>query len=323
MVPRVTQAAAPQTCEFRPYMVSKSLPEQPAVTFRGSFPALITPMHNGAVDTAAFRKLVNWQIEQGSHGLVPVGTTGESPTLTPEEHMQVIEICIAEAKGRVPVIAGTGSNSTQEAIDYTRHAREAGADAALVVVPYYNKPTQDGLYAHFRAIADAVDIPIIVYNVPGRTVANISVETLARLSHDCKNIVGTKDASADLTRPSRQRLASGKDFIQLSGEDGTALGFNAHGGVGCISVSANVAPKLCAEFQEATLKGDYAKALQLQDRLMPLHHALFVETSPGPVKYAASLLGLCSAEARLPMVPVAESTRTAVRAALVHAGLLN
>ncbi|MFM8746954.1 MAG: 4-hydroxy-tetrahydrodipicolinate synthase [Aestuariivirga sp.] len=304
-------------------MVSKSLPEQRAVTFRGSFPALITPMHNGAVDIAAFRKLVNWQIEQGSHGLVPVGTTGESPTLTPEEHMQVIEVCIAEAKGRVPVIAGTGSNSTQEAIDYTRHARDAGADAALVVVPYYNKPTQDGLYAHFRAIADAVDIPIIVYNVPGRTVANISVETLARLSHDCKNIVGTKDASADLTRPSRQRLASGKDFIQLSGEDGTALGFNAHGGVGCISVSANVAPKLCAQFQEATLKGDYAAALTLQDRLMPLHHALFVETSPGPVKYAASLLGLCSAEARLPMVPVAESTKTAVRAALFHAGLLN
>ena len=190
----------------------------------------------------AFRKFVNWQIEQGSHGLVPVGTTGESPTLDPEEHKRVIEICIEEVRGRVPVIAGTGSNSTAEAIDYTVHAREAGADAALVVVPYYNKPTQDGLYAHFRAIADAVDIPIIVYNVPGRTVANISVETLARLSHDCKNIIGTKDASADLTRPSRQRLASGKDFIQLSGEDGTALGFNAHGGVGCISVTANVAP---------------------------------------------------------------------------------
>ncbi len=310
-------------CKPKTHMVSKSLPEQPAVTFRGSFPALITPMKNGEVDAPAFRKFVHWQIEQGSHGLVPVGTTGESPTLTPEEHKAVIEMCIAEARGRVPVIAGTGSNSTLEAIEYTRHAKEAGADAALVVVPYYNKPTQDGLYAHFKAIADAVNIPIIVYNVPGRTVANISVETLARLSHDCKNIVGTKDASADLTRPSRQRLASGKDFIQLSGEDGTALGFNAHGGVGCISVTANVEPKLCAEFQEATLKGDYAGALALQDRLMPLHHALFVETSPGPVKYAASLLGLCSAEARLPMVPVAESTRQAVRAALVHAGLLN
>ena len=290
---------------------------------RGSFPALITPMKNGKVDEQAFRKFVNWQIEQGSHGLVPVGTTGESPTLTPEEHKRVIEICIAEAKGRVPVIAGTGSNSTMEAIEYTQHAREAGADAALVVVPYYNKPTQDGLYAHFKAVADAVDIPIIVYNVPGRTVANISVETLARLSHDCKNIIGTKDASADLTRPSRQRLASGTGFIQLSGEDGTALGFNAHGGVGCISVTANVAPKLCSEFQEATLKGDYATALKLQDRLMPLHHAMFVETSPGPVKYAVSLLGLCEPEARLPMVPVVESTKKAVREAMIHAGLLN
>ena len=243
--------------------------------------------------------------------------------MTPDEHKQVIEICIEEARERVPVIAGTGSNSTMEAIEYTVHAREAGADAALVVVPYYNKPTQDGIYAHFRAIADAVDIPIIVYNVPGRTVANISVETLARLTRDCKNIIGTKDASADLTRPSRQRLMSGKDFIQLSGEDGTALGFNAHGGVGCISVTANVAPRLCAELQEATLRGDYAAALALQDRLMPLHHAMFVETSPGPVKYAASLLGLCEPEARLPMVPVVESTKKAVREAMLHAGLLN
>jgi 4-hydroxy-tetrahydrodipicolinate synthase len=293
------------------------------VKFRGSNPALITPFKNGKVDEKAFRKLVNWQIAEGSHGLVPVGTTGESPTLSLEEHMRVIEICVEETKGRVPVIAGTGSNSTAEAIDYTRHARKAGADAALVVVPYYNKPTQDGLYAHFKVIADAVDIPIIVYNVPGRTVASISVETLARLARDCRNIVGTKDASADLTRPSRQRLASGADFVQLSGEDGTALGFNAHGGVGCISVTANVAPRLCAQFQEATLAGDYAQALKLQDRLMPLHHALFVETSPGPVKYAASLLGLCEAEARLPLVPVVEQTRKAVRDAMVHAGLLN
>jgi 4-hydroxy-tetrahydrodipicolinate synthase len=293
------------------------------VTFRGSFPALITPMTDGKVDEQAFRKFVSWQISEGSHGLVPVGTTGESPTVTPDEHKRLVEICVAEAKGRVPVIAGTGSNSTAEAIEYTIHAKQAGADAALVVVPYYNKPTQDGLYAHFKAIADAVDIPIFVYNVPGRTVANISVETLARLAHDCGNIVGTKDASADLTRPSRQRLASGTDFIQLSGEDGTALAFNAHGGVGCISVTANVAPRLCAQFQEATLKGDFATALQLQDRLMPLHHALFVETSPGPVKYAVSLLGHCTAEARLPMVPVAETTKTAVRQAMVHAGLLN
>jgi 4-hydroxy-tetrahydrodipicolinate synthase len=304
-------------------MVSKSLPEFAPVPFNGSFPALITPMKNGQVDEQAFRKFVNWQIEQGSHGLVPVGTTGESPTLTPEEHKAVVEICIEEARGRVPVIAGTGSNSTAEAIEYTEHAKSAGADAALVVVPYYNKPTQDGLYAHFKAIADAVDIPIFVYNVPGRTVANISVETLHRLAMDCKNIIGTKDASADLTRPSRQRLMTGRDFIQLSGEDGTALGFNAHGGVGCISVTANVAPRLCSEFQEATLKGDYAHALKLQDRLMPLHHAIFVETSPGPVKYAASLLGICEPEARLPMVPVVESTKKAVREAMIHAGLLN
>ncbi len=290
---------------------------------QGSIPALITPMKDGAVDEAAFRKFVAWQIKEGSHGLVPVGTTGESPTVTPEEHKALIEICVNEAKGRVPVIAGTGSNNTAEAIEYTAHAKKAGADAALVVIPYYNKPTQDGIYAHFKAIADAVDIPIIVYNVPGRTVANISVETLGRLTADFRNIVGVKDATADLTRPSRQRLLSGEGFVQLSGEDGTALGFNAHGGVGCISVTANVAPRLCAEFQEATLKGDYKTALKLQDRLMPLHHALFVETSPGPVKYACSLLGHCSPEARLPMVPVVDSTKKAVREAMTHAGLLN
>ncbi|MDE2384274.1 MAG: 4-hydroxy-tetrahydrodipicolinate synthase [Alphaproteobacteria bacterium] len=280
-------------------------------------------MKAGSLDEAAFRKFVAWHLKEGSHGFVPVGTTGESPTLTPEEHKAVVRICIEEAKGKVPVIAGAGSNNTAEAIEYTHHAKQAGADAALVVVPYYNKPTQDGIYAHYAAIAKAVDIPIFVYNVPGRTVANISVETLARLAHDFKNIVGTKDASADLTRPSRQRLMSGEKFIQLSGEDGTALGFNAHGGVGCISVTANVAPRLCAQFQEATLKGDYATALKLQDKLMPLHHAMFVESSPGPVKYAASLLGLCEAEARLPLVPVVESTKKAVREAMVHAGLIN
>jgi 4-hydroxy-tetrahydrodipicolinate synthase len=293
------------------------------VTFRGSFPALITPMKDGAVDEVAFRKFVGWQIAEGTHGLVPVGTTGESPTVTPEEHKRIVRLCVEVADGRVPVIAGAGSNSTAEAIEYARHAKSAGADGALIVVPYYNKPTQDGIYAHYRAIADAVDIPIIVYNVPGRTVANISVETLARLSHDCKNIVGTKDASADLTRPSRQRLASGVNFIQMSGEDGTALGFNAHGGVGCISVTANVAPKLCSQLQEATLGGDYAEALKIQDRLMPLHHALFIETSPGPIKYAVSLLGLCTPEARLPMVPISEESKAAVRAAMIHAGLLN
>jgi 4-hydroxy-tetrahydrodipicolinate synthase len=304
-------------------MVSNFLPKRSVVQFKGSIPALITPMKNGAFDEEAFRKFVNWQIKEGSLGLVPVGTTGESPTLTPDEHKAVVRICVTEAKGRVPVIAGAGSNNTAEAVEYTRHAKEAGADAALVVVPYYNRPTQDGIYAHYKAIATAVDIPIFVYNVPGRTVANISVETLARLSHDFKNIIGTKDASADLTRPSRQRLASGKKFIQLSGEDGTALGFNAHGGVGCISVTANVAPRLCADLQAATLSGDYAKALELQDRLMPLHHAMFVEASPGPVKYAASLLGLCSSEARLPLIEVTESTKVAVRDAMIHAGLLN
>jgi 4-hydroxy-tetrahydrodipicolinate synthase len=304
-------------------MVSNFLPTRLDVQFKGSFPALITPMKNGAFDEVAFRKFVGWQIKEGSHGLVPVGTTGESPTLTPEEHKAVVRICVAEAKGKVPVIAGAGSNNTAEAIEYTRHAKEAGANAALVVVPYYNKPTQDGIYAHYKAIVEAVDIPVFVYNVPGRTVANISVETLHRLAHDFRNIIGTKDASADLTRPSRQRLMTGEKFIQLSGEDGTALGFNAHGGVGCISVTANVAPRLCADLQEATLKGDYAKALQLQDRLMPLHYAMFVEASPGPVKYAASLLGLCTSEARLPLVPVMESTKAIVRDALVHAGLLN
>ena len=286
-------------------------------------PALITPMKDGAVDEAAFRKFVAWQIKEGTHGLVPVGTTGESPTVTPHEHKRLVSICVEEAQGRVPVIAGAGSNNTAEAIEYASHAKSAGADAALIVVPYYNKPMQDGIYAHYKAIADAVDIPIFVYNVPGRTVANVSVETLARLSKDCRNIVGTKDASADLSRPSRQRLESGEGFIQLSGEDATALGFNAHGGVGCISVTANVAPRLCAQLQEATLKGDYKTALKLQDRLMPLHHALFVETSPGPVKYAVSLLGHCTPEARLPMVPIAEATKKLVREAMVHAGILN
>jgi 4-hydroxy-tetrahydrodipicolinate synthase len=280
-------------------------------------------MKNGSVDEAAYRKFVAWQIKEGSHGLVPVGTTGESPTVTPEEHKRLIEICVEEAKGKVPVIAGAGSNNTAEAIEYAAHAKKAGADAALIVVPYYNKPTQEGIYQHYRAIAKAVDIPIFVYNVPGRTVANCSVETLDRLAKDCPNIVGTKDASADLTRPSRQRLMTGEKFIQLSGEDGTALGFNAHGGVGCISVTANVAPRLCAELQEATLKGDYKKAIAIQDRLMPLHHALFVETNPGPIKYAVSLLGHCTAEARLPMVPVTEPTKQLVRDAMVHAGLLN
>ncbi len=292
---------------------------------RGSLPALITPMReDGGIDEDALRKLVDWHVEQGSHGLVAVGTTGESPTLDHTEHMKVVEIVIEQAAGRLPVIAGTGSNSTAEAIELTKHAAHAGADAALVVVPYYNKPTQAGLFAHFRALAEATpELPIILYNVPGRTVADIANDTIVKLAKACANIVGIKDATGDLNRPSLLRLELGEEFIQLSGEDGTALGFNAHGGRGCISVTANVAPKLCAEFQEATLAGDYGKALEIQDRLMPLHKALFVETSPGPVKYACSLLGLCTPFARLPMVEIAEASRQAVEAAMRHAGLLD
>jgi 4-hydroxy-tetrahydrodipicolinate synthase len=293
------------------------------MTFRGSMPAIITPMRNGSLDEAALRRHIDWVIDEGSHGIVPVGTTGESPTLSHDEHKHVVEIAVAHVNKRVPVIAGTGSNSTAEAVDFTRHAEAAGADAALVVVPYYNKPIQEGLYAHFRAVAEAVTLPILIYNVPSRTVTNISVETIDRLARDCPNIIGIKDATADLTRPSLQRLVTGEHFIQLSGEDATALGFNAHGGTGCISVTANVAPRLCAEFQEATLRGDYAAAIGIQDRLMPLHTALFVETSPAPVKYAASLLGLCEFDVRLPLVPPSDSTRRRVRDAMVHAGLIN
>jgi 4-hydroxy-tetrahydrodipicolinate synthase len=280
-------------------------------------------MKNGEVDEAAFRKLIEWHIKEGTHGVVPVGTTGESPTLNHDEHKRVVEIAVETVAGRIPVIAGAGSNSTHEAIDFTQHAEQVGADAALVVVPYYNKPTQRGLYAHFKAVADATSLPVFIYNVPPRSVADISVETMAQLAKDCSNIVGVKDATADLTRPSKQRQACGENFIQLSGEDGTALGFNAHGGVGCISVTANVAPRMCAQFQEACLRGDYAEALKLQDRLMPLHSALFAETSPGPVKYAASLLDLCEPEMRLPMVPVSAATEVVVRDAMVHAVLLN
>jgi 4-hydroxy-tetrahydrodipicolinate synthase len=286
-------------------------------------PAIITPMRNGSLDEPGLCRHIDWVIEEGSHGIVAVGTTGESPTLSHDEHKHVVEIAVAHANKRVPVIAGTGSNSTAEAIDFTQHAERTGADAALVVVPYYNKPIQEGLYAHFKAVAESVKLPILIYNVPSRTVTNISVETIDRLARNCPNIIGIKDATADLTRPSQQRLMTGERFIQLSGEDATALGFNAHGGTGCISVTANVAPRLCAEFQEATLRGDYAAAIRLQDRLMPLHTALFIETSPSPVKYAASLLGLCEFDVRLPLVPPSEGTRQRVRDAMVHAGLLN
>jgi 4-hydroxy-tetrahydrodipicolinate synthase len=289
---------------------------------RGSIPALITPMKDGAVDEAAFRKLVNWQIAQGSHGLVPCGTTGESPTLSHDEHMRVIEICVEEANGRVPVIAGAGSNATAEAIALTRHAKKVGADAVLSVTGYYNKPSQEGQYRHFMAIAEAVDIPILVYNIPGRAIVEIGVETMARLAKH-KNIVGVKDATANLMRPSRERGAIGKDWRLISGEDGTALGYMAHGGHGCISVTANIAPKLCSDFQNACMQGAFEQALQLQDRLMPVHDAMFCEPSPAPVKYAASLLGLCTDEVRLPLVSATDEARAKVKAALTDAGILN
>ncbi|MFO1171179.1 MAG: 4-hydroxy-tetrahydrodipicolinate synthase [Hyphomicrobiaceae bacterium] len=290
--------------------------------FRGSFTALITPFKNGKVDEAAYAKFVDWQISEGTHGLVPVGTTGESPTVSHEEHRRVVELCIEVAKKRVPVIAGAGSNSTAEAIELAKHAKKLGADAALVVCPYYNKPTQEGLYLHFKAVAEQSGIPIVIYNVPGRTVSDISVETLARLAK-VKGIIGIKDATANIARVSRQRHTLGKEFIQLSGEDITALGFNCHGGQGAISVTSNVAPKLCSQMQEASLKGDYAKALEIQDRLTPLHDALFCETSPAPVKYAVSRLGLCEPDARLPLAPCSEGAKKQVDAAMRYAGLLN
>lgn len=289
-------------------------------SIKGSIPALITPLRGGKVDEAAFRKLVSWQIAEGSNGLVPCGTTGESPTLSHEEHMRVVELCVEEANGRVPVIAGAGSNSTEEAIALTRHAKKVGADAVLSVTGYYNKPSQEGLYRHFAAIAEAVDLPILLYNIPGRAIIDISVETMARLSK-IANIIGVKDATANLMRPTRERAACGKNWRLLSGEDGTALGYMAHGGHGCISVTANVAPRLCAQFQNACMQGAFDAARELQDRLMPLHDALFVEPSPAPVKYAGSLLGLCTDEVRLPLVPATEGARAVVKAALASAGV--
>lgn len=270
--------------------------------FRGVFTALITPFRNGRIDAPAFKEFIDWQIAEGVHGLVPAGTTGESPTLTPEEHCEVISLCVEAAAGRVPVMAGTGANNTAEAVAFTHHAKEAGADAALIVTPYYNKPTPAGLIAHFSAIHEAVDIPIFIYNIPGRSVIDMADGVLAELAK-LPRIIGVKDATGDLSRVATLRTAAGEDFIQLSGEDMTAVGFNAMGGQGCISVTANIAPALCARLQEATLAGDYARALALQDELTSLHRAMFLETSPGPVKYAASLLGKCSAEIRLPLVP--------------------
>ncbi len=291
--------------------------------FKGSIPALITPFKDGALDEKRFQEFVDWQIKEGSTGLVPVGTTGESPTLGHDEHKRVIELCIETANGRVPVIAGAGSNNTIEAIDFAQHAEKAGADALLVVTPYYNKPNQAGLKAHYKAINDAVGIPIIIYNIPGRSVIDMTPETMAELFETCDNIKGVKDATADMAKVSRQRQLCGPDFIQLSGEDISALAFNAHGGVGCISVTANVAPRLCSEFQAATLAGDYTKALEYQDRLAPLHRALFLEPNPTGAKYALSLLGKIDEELRLPLVPISESTQAEIRSALSHAGLIN
>ncbi|MFZ3308203.1 MAG: 4-hydroxy-tetrahydrodipicolinate synthase [Xanthobacteraceae bacterium] len=290
--------------------------------FHGSLAALVTPFKDGEIDEPAFRGLIDWQITSGSHGLVPVGTTGESPTLTHAEHRRAVDICIDETRGRVPVIAGAGSNNTAEAIELARHAEQSGADAVLVVTPYYNKPTQEGLYQHYKAINDAIGIPILIYNIPGRSVIDMAVDTMKRL-YELKNIAGVKDATASMTRVTQQRAEMGEDFNQLSGEDITALGFMAHGGHGCISVTSNVAPRLCAEFQAACLRGDFAAALKLQDKLAPLHVNLFVETSPAPAKYALSLIGKCANTLRLPMVPASEKAQAAVRQAMVRAGLIN
>ena len=289
---------------------------------KGSIPALVTPFKNGALDLDTLKSLVEWHIDQGSTGLVPVGTTGESPTLSHEEHETVVEEVVRAARGRVPVIAGAGSNNTVEGIRLIRHAERVGADAALAVTPYYNKPTQAGLIAHYTALHDCCTLPIIIYNIPGRSVVDMSPETMGALAQ-LPRIIGVKDATGKIERVSQQRLTCGADFIQLSGEDATALGFNAHGGTGCISVTANVAPKLCAEFQTATLAGDYAKALAYQDRLMPLHEAIFLEPGLAGAKYGLSRLGLCSPEVRLPLVGLTDGTKARIDAAMRHAGLLN
>ncbi|WP_028033392.1 4-hydroxy-tetrahydrodipicolinate synthase [Chelativorans sp. J32] len=292
--------------------------------FRGSITALVTPFReDGSLDKEAFSSLVEWQIQEGSNGFVPVGTTGESPTLTHDEHREVIRLCVEAADKRVPVIAGAGSNSTREAIGFAEHAEKVGADALLVVTPYYNKPNQRGLYEHFAAVAKATSLPIFIYNIPPRSVIDMLPETMAKLAADYKNIVGVKDATAKLDRVSEQRAACGPDFIQLSGEDATALGFNAHGGVGCISVTANVAPRLCSEFQAASLGGDGARAIELQDRLLPLHKALFLEPNPAGAKYALSRLGRIQNVLRSPLVTIESSTAEKIDAAMKHAGLLN
>ena len=296
--------------------------DAPLPRFAGSCTALVTPFKNGAVDADSFCKLVDFQIDNGTAGLVPVGTTGESPTLSHEEHDLVVELCIKQAAGRVPVIAGAGSNSTAEAVRLAKHAATAGADAVLIVSPYYNKPTQAGLYAHFAAVAAAVDVPVIVYDIPGRSIVRVNDDTLARLASDFANISGIKDATADLVRPTAVQNLLGNDFTQLSGEDATALPYLAAGGHGCISVTANIAPKLLSEMHAAWWAGDIKTAQTIHQKLLPLHNAMFCEASPGPVKYAASLLGICAAETRLPLCEIADSSKAQVKAGLVSAGLL-
>lgn len=290
--------------------------------FTGSMTALITPFLNGQLDEKAFASFVDWQIKEGTTALIPVGTTGESPTVSHDEHRRVVEVCVEVTAGRVPVMAGAGSNSTAEAIDMAKFAQKTGAQAVLCVAPYYNKPNQEGLFQHYKAIADAIDIDVYMYNIPGRSIIDISIETMMRLRDACSNIAGVKDATADMGRASLQRHHLGTDFVQVSGEDMTALGFNAHGGVGCISVTSNVAPALCAQMQKASLAGDYAAALEIQDKLTPLHRALFLEPNPAGVKYAAQRLDLCSSELRLPLTPVSAAAAAEIDAAMIHAGLI-
>ena len=292
--------------------------------FTGSFTATITPFTaNGEVDEKAFRDFIEWQIDEGTNGLVPVGTTGESPTVSHGEHKQVVEICVDQVRGRVPVIAGAGSNNTVEAVDFAKHAQANGADAVLVVTPYYNKPNQRGLKKHFSTIANSVDIGVFIYNIPVRSIIDMRVDTMRELFEEHKNIIGVKDATAKVERASEQRLAMGSEFIQMSGEDATALGFNAHGGVGCISVTSNVAPRLCAQMQAACQEGRYSDALEIQDRLLPLHKALFVEPSPAGTKYALYMLGKLENVLRSPMVPVTQNTQSIIRDAMVQAGIIN
>ena len=292
--------------------------------FKGSYPALVTPFtENGQVDEKAFRDFIDWQIDEGSDGLVPVGTTGESPTLTHDEHKNIVKICIEQARGRVPVIAGAGSNNTSEAVDFAISAQKQGAEAVLVVTPYYNKPNQRGMKLHFSTIADAIDIGVFIYNIPGRSIVDMSVNTMRELYEKHDNIIGVKDATAKVERVSEQRLAMGNDFIQFSGEDASALGFNAHGGTGCISVTANVAPRLCSDMQKACNEGRYLDAREIQDRLMPLHRALFIEPNPGGAKYALSVLGKIENVQRTPLVPIEQNTQSAIRDAMVHAGIIN